>query len=267
MTPQPRHFSEIDPHFVPASLWTKEFLKACHRTPGSSTLAIGMSRPDGTAFSPRGDTTCRAWTSSSDEAGHTAVVGHSDAAPSLESWYGAPLPLDLPANTADIIALPFSSGTTGLSKGVELTHRSMLANLLQVGTAMEYGASDVLMGFLPFFHIYGQQVIMNTALAYGATVVTMPRFDLERYLQAHAQYGITLSFIAPPVAVLLAKHPAVGGVDFSKVRVIFSGAAPLAAEVAAEASARLGCPLVQGYGMTEMSPVSHLTPIGRDKPG
>lgn len=196
-----------------------------------------------------------------------AVVGESAAAPSLESWYGVALPLDLPANTADIIALPFSSGTTGLSKGVELTHRSMLANLLQVGSAMEYGANDVLMGFLPFFHIYGQQVIMNTALAYGATVVTMPRFDLELYLKAHAQYGITLSFIAPPVAVLLAKHPAVNGVDFSKVRVIFSGAAPLAAEVAAEASARLGCPLVQGYGMTELSPVSHLTPIGRDKPG
>jgi 4-coumarate--CoA ligase len=95
----------------------------------------------------------------------------------------------------------------------------------------------------------------------------MPRFDLELYLKAHAQYGITLSFIAPPVAVLLAKHPAVNGADFSKVRVIFSGAAPLSAEVAAEASARLGCPLVQGYGMTELSPVSHLTPIGRDKPG
>ena len=196
-----------------------------------------------------------------------AVVGDCADAPSIASWFGEPVALDEPADTAAIVALPFSSGTTGLSKGVELTHRCMLANLLQVGTAMEYSANDVLMGFLPFFHIYGQQVIMNTALAFGATVVTMPRFDLELFLQAHARYGITLSFIAPPVAVVLAKHPAVANVDFSRVRVIFSGAAPLSAEVADEASQRLGCPIVQGYGMTEMSPVSHLTPAGRNKPG
>jgi 4-coumarate--CoA ligase len=69
------------------------------------------------------------------------------------------------------------------------------------------------------------------------------------------------------VAVVLAKHPAVANVDFSRVRVIFSGAAPLSAELADEASRRLGCPIVQGYGMTEMSPVSHLTPSGRNKPG
>lgn len=196
-----------------------------------------------------------------------AVIGECAGASPLTAWFGDPLPLETPADPAAIVALPFSSGTTGLSKGVELTHRSMVANLFQVGTAMGYCADDVLMGFLPFFHIYGQQVIMNTALAFGGTVVTMPRFDLELFLQAHARYGITLSFIAPPVAVVLAKHPAVADVDFSRVRVIFSGAAPLSAEVADEASRRLGCPIVQGYGMTEMSPVSHLTPSGRNKPG
>jgi acyl-CoA synthetase (AMP-forming)/AMP-acid ligase II len=120
---------------------------------------------------------------------------------------------------------------------------------------------------LPFFHIYGMQVLMNCGLRAGATVVTMPRFDLEQFLQIHQDYGVTRSFVAPPIVVALAKHPLVDKFDMSKLEQVFSGAAPLSAELAIETGKRLGCDVVQGYGMTELSPVSHLTPAGQFKPG
>ena len=108
---------------------------------------------------------------------------------------------------------------------------------------------------------------MNTGLRIGTTIITMPRFDLEQFLSLHQEHGITRSFVAPPIVVALAKHPMVDNYDLSALRQVFSGAAPLSAELALEAGARIGCEVVQGYGMTEMSPVSHLTPPGMFKPG
>jgi acyl-CoA synthetase (AMP-forming)/AMP-acid ligase II len=108
---------------------------------------------------------------------------------------------------------------------------------------------------------------MNVGLQAGGTIVTMPRFDLEMFLRLHAEHGITRTFVAPPIVVALAKHPAVDGVDLSSLRQVVSGAAPLSAELAAEASTRLGVEIVQGYGMTEMSPVSHFTRPGQYRPG
>jgi acyl-CoA synthetase (AMP-forming)/AMP-acid ligase II len=108
---------------------------------------------------------------------------------------------------------------------------------------------------------------MNCGLRTGATIVTMPRFDLEQFLSIHQEYGVTRSFVAPPIVVAMAKHPLVDSYDLSKLEQVFSGAAPLSAELALEAGKRLGCEVVQGYGMTEMSPVSHLTPVGQFKPG
>jgi len=126
---------------------------------------------------------------------------------------------------------------------------------------------DAFVAVLPFFHIYGMQVLMNTGLSIGATIVTMPRFDLAQFLQLHQDHRITRTFVAPPIVVALAKHPAVEDYDLSSVRQVFSGAAPLSAELAEEAGRRLGCEVVQGYGMTELSPVSHMTPAGGYKPG
>jgi 4-coumarate--CoA ligase len=111
------------------------------------------------------------------------------------------------------------------------------------------------------------QVLMNTGLRAGVTVITMPRFDLAEFLRLHQDYGITRSFVAPPIVVALAKHPMVDDYDLSKLEQVFSGAAPLSAELSLEAGARLGCEVVQGYGMTETSPVTHLTPPGKFKPG
>ncbi len=121
--------------------------------------------------------------------------------------------------------------------------------------------------FLPFFHIYGMQVLMNLSLACGATVVTMPRFDLEQALTIIQNSKVTRFFAVPPIVLALAKHPLVDQFDLSSLKQVFSGAAPLGAELAAEAAARVGCEVVQGFGMTELSPVSHCTVVGDFRPG
>lgn len=166
-----------------------------------------------------------------------------------------------------VLVLPYSSGTTGGAKGVMLSHRNLVANIAQCCCGSPLRDDDVVMGVLPFFHIYGMQVVMNGGLHEGATVVTLPRFDLAQYLEAHQRYGITQSFVAPPIVQALATHPLVDSYDLSALRRVSSGAAPLAGALAREAADRLGCEVVQGYGMTELSPVSHLTPPGQFRPG
>jgi acyl-CoA synthetase (AMP-forming)/AMP-acid ligase II len=120
---------------------------------------------------------------------------------------------------------------------------------------------------LPFFHIYGMQVLMNGLLANGVTVVSMPRFDMVEALTLVQELKITRFFAVPPMILGLAKAPIVDEFDLSSLKQIFSGAAPLGAELAAEAAARVGCEVAQGYGMTELSPVSHITPEGDYRPG
>jgi acyl-CoA synthetase (AMP-forming)/AMP-acid ligase II len=118
-------------------------------------------------------------------------------------------------------------------------------------------SDDVLAGVLPFFHIYGMTVIMNLGLREGARIVTMPRFDLEQFLDLIEQQGVTRAFIVPPIALALAKHPAVEGRDLSSLNLIVSGAAPLGEELTAQVAERVGCHVIQGYGLTETSPVTH----------
>jgi acyl-CoA synthetase (AMP-forming)/AMP-acid ligase II len=172
----------------------------------------------------------------------------------------------------DVVALPYSSGTTGLPKGVMLTHRHLVANLRQCEGMRGFecfGERDVVMAALPFFHIYGLVVIMKLSLANGATLVTMPRFDLVEFLGLVQRYHATVLPLVPPIVLGLVKHPAVGQFDLSSVRLVFSGAAPLGEEIAHALARKLGCPVVQGYGMTEASPVTHLSPTlnAPSKPG
>ena len=165
------------------------------------------------------------------------------------------------------VVLPYSSGTTGRSKGVILSHDNLTANIEQCKHVMSYDADDVALAILPFFHIYGMQVLMNGLLANGVTIVTMPRFDLEQALTIVAEHKVSWFFAVPPIVLALAKHPMVDEYDTSSIKVIFSGAAPLSGELGEEAAQRLGCEVVQGYGMTELSPVSHATIPGQSKPG
>jgi acyl-CoA synthetase (AMP-forming)/AMP-acid ligase II len=171
-----------------------------------------------------------------------------------------------PAQTAgpgDVAVLPYSSGTTGLAKGVVLTHRNLVANLCQVEPMFDIHEGARLLAVLPFFHIYGMTVMMNNGLYRNATVVTMPKFDLPEFLRVISEHRVETVYIAPPVAVALAKHPIVDQYDLSCIETIFSGAAPLDAELGTAVAKRLGCRVVQGYGMTELSPVSHATPTDR----
>ena len=141
----------------------------------------------------------------------------------------------------DLVALPYSSGTTGLPKGVMLTHYNLVANMRQMDGLDYFHRDDILLCVLPLFHIYGLVVVLNMGLHMGATVVTMPRFDLEQFLGTIQKYRVTLSHIVPPIVLKLAKDPVVDNYDFSTLKTIFSGAAPLGAELTRECIARIGC--------------------------
>jgi acyl-CoA synthetase (AMP-forming)/AMP-acid ligase II len=187
--------------------------------------------------------------------------GHPSLADLLAEIAPPPAPAVGPDDPA---VLPCSSGTTGRAKCVVLTHRNLVTNLLQVRCLSDFGPGTRLLAVLPFFHIYGMTMVLNQGLQRGGTVVTMPRFDLAEFLRVVAEHRIQRLYIAPPVAVALAKHPAVDSADLSSVQVIVSGAAPLDAELGRAVARRVGCAVRQGYGMTELSPVSHCIPDDRD---
>ncbi|MES9509238.1 4-coumarate--CoA ligase family protein [Streptomyces sp. NPDC000609] len=186
--------------------------------------------------------------------------------------------LDLLATTApephialdpgeDVAALPYSSGTTGTPKGVMLTHRSMATNLEQLRPFVPMGPGDRILAVLPFFHIYGLTALMNAPLRMGATVVVLPRFDLGQFLAAIEKHRITGLYVAPPIVLALAKHPSVDQYDLSSLEYVVSAAAPLDAALAAACSQRLGLPPVrQAYGMTELSPGTHVVPLAAENP-
>jgi acyl-CoA synthetase (AMP-forming)/AMP-acid ligase II len=162
----------------------------------------------------------------------------------------------------DVAALPYSSGTTGIPKGVMLTHRQIATNLAQLAPAISAGPGDRILAVLPFFHIYGLTALMNAPLRQGATVVVLPRFDLETFLAAIQNHRITGLYVAPPIVLALAKHPVVAQYDLSSLKYVVSAAAPLDARLAAACSRRLGLPPVgQAYGMTELSPGTHVVPL------
>jgi acyl-CoA synthetase (AMP-forming)/AMP-acid ligase II len=172
-----------------------------------------------------------------------------------------------PAN--DLVALPYSSGTTGLPKGVMLTHRNLVANLCQFQDALATGAGERLIAVLPFFHIYGLVVLMAAAVREGSTLVTMPRFDLEEFLRILQEHHVTRAYLVPPIVLALAKHPMVDKYDLSALQVVVSGAAPLDAGLQGAAASRVDCLVAQGWGLTETSPVlttSVGAPLG-PKPG
>lgn len=179
----------------------------------------------------------------------------------------AEAPADFPTTVdprTQLALLPFSSGTTGIAKGVKLTHRNLVANVSQVAPLLGLLERDRVLAFLPFFHVYGLTVLINVALKCRASLVIMPRFELIEMLRAIGDHKVSVVFLAPPVAVALAKDPRVDEFDFSSVEIIFSGAAPLDGNIARRVAARLGCKVRQGYGMTELSPVSHIIPFDRD---
>ncbi len=153
----------------------------------------------------------------------------------------------------DVAAMLYSSGTTGLPKGVMLTHRNLVAALLQCERLFSSGPVRSLL-ILPMFHIFGFHAIVHFDLLNRGTIVTMPRFDMEQFLQTIERHRIQRVCVVPPIVLGLVKSPLVDRYDLSSLELVFSGAAPLDAELAAACEKRLGCKVRQGYGMTETSP-------------
>lgn len=193
-----------------------------------------------------------------------SVDGHPNADDLLASGADAPHVSFDPAT--HLAALPYSSGTTGNPKGVMLTHRNLVSNVAQTRPIQGVTPDDSVIAILPFFHIYGMTVLLNAAIHSRARLVIMASFDLALFLSTIQKYRCTVAFIAPPVALALAKHPMVDDYDLSSLRVVLSGAAPLDEELGHAVAQRLGCRMLQGYGMSELSPVSHSMPFDGGEP-
>jgi len=173
-----------------------------------------------------------------------------------------------PVDVMDTVAvLPYSSGTTGNPKGVMLTHHNLVSNLVQGSSVVAAEPDDVVIAVLPYFHLYGLQILINFNLRLGATTVSLPRFDLEQFLGVMQDHAVTRAYLVPPIVLALAKHPLVDNYDLSKLKTIVSGAAPLSTELANETTDRIGAEILQGYGMTETSPATHVALEGSGKPG
>ena len=197
------------------------------------------------------------------------VFGEAEGAipfASLLTAGGAPPDVRIdPAN--DLAALPYSSGTTGLPKGVELTHANLVAQTRQVLAQMGLSEDDVVVGVAPFFHAIGQNIILPSSLRAGATLVTMPRFDLAGFLGLIQEHRATFSIVVPPIVLALAGHPMVADYDLSSLRLLGCGAAPLGADVEQRCADRLGCPVIQGFGMTEGTAALAIVPPDAPRPG
>jgi len=165
----------------------------------------------------------------------------------------------------DIAVLPYSSGTTGLPKGVMLTHYNIACNVKQ-GLATRSLTSDMVgLWTLPLFHIYGMTVLMSAAVALGGTGIVMPRFDVEQMLHLIEKHRVTDIYLAPPAILAMTNVPNPSRFDTSSLQLIGSGAAPLPLEVGERARSMYKCIVTQGYGMTETSPTTNANPLERIK--
>lgn len=188
--------------------------------------------------------------------------------PEFDALFGDPQESQTPVDLDDhTVVLPYSSGTTGLPKGVMLSHRNLVINVDQSIAGSEFRPGEVTAAFLPFFHIYGMTALLNMHLAGGGALVTMPRFDLSLFLQISQDHKATRMWVVPPVGIALAKHPMVEDYDLSHLEQVIVAAAPSGPELSEAISSRLNCKAIQGYGMTELSPVSHLIPGSAPRAG
>ena len=160
-----------------------------------------------------------------------------------------------------LAALPYSSGTTGLPKGVMLSHYNLVANVFQfiAPHASEISPNDVALCFLPLYHIYGLNVVLNPVLTLGGTLLLMPRCNIPQLLSLLVDEDVTMMPLVPPALNALCQAAEAGQFPTNhRLRWVKSGAAPLAPELARRFTELTGVLVCQGYGMTEASPVTHV---------
>eukprot|EP00794_Sanderia_malayensis_P017433 gene17433-19177_t len=158
--------------------------------------------------------------------------------------------------------LPYSSGTTGKPKGVVLTHHNLVANGLQLDSFSETLPRNISLGLLPFFHIYGLSIILLSGLRNGETIVTLPKFEPQSFLQAIQDHKIDYLYLVPPLVLFLIKAPEVANYDISSIRHVTSGAAPFGTDLWKSFTDKFSSQIkvIQGYGLSEVSPLATLTP-------
>jgi long-chain acyl-CoA synthetase len=172
------------------------------------------------------------------------------------------LPPPCRVNPDQLVALPYSSGTTGLPKGVMLTHRNLVSNHIQFGTGCQLGPDDKFLVYLPLSHIYGV-ALMGLALWAGAEQILLERFELSTVVRLVEEHGVTWLHVVPPVLLALAESRDIDPGQFRSIKYALSAAAPLAPELARRVTERFGFPVIQAYGLTETSPDTHLSPLER----
>ena len=165
-------------------------------------------------------------------------------------------------------ALIYSGGTTGISKGIMLSHRALIANLSQACAWVHMDSGDSLLAVLPLFHGFGMSICMNAPLAYGGTITLLPRFEPGQVLQTIDKTRPSLFAGVPTMFIALKEHPDIDKCDLRSLRGIFVGAAPLPLAVMHEFEQRTGAKLIEGYGLTEAVTAISCNPLdGRQKPG
>ena len=201
---------------------------------------------------------------------HIIVVGpNAAAAPDvlrfsdLVAGAGTTAPVGTVDGGEELLVLPYSSGTTGLPKGVLLSHQVFVANNIQFLSAIRATDEDRFLIFLPFYHIYGL-MLMGAAVHGGIRMVVMERFDMAETLRLIVEQRITIVFAVPPVLLAMASKPDIGTVDWSSVKMFMVGAAPTPPELARRFKELTGVKVVQGYGLTEAGPITHLNPVHDD---